>query len=134
MRPTQPPARRYKGGAEKARAKKAAQIAEATARAVAIGEEHPTVVYGRLGVPPDDAIGTIAYANRAAGLLLHGVLTDRAIASETDRRRMAKDFIAVIGMTGVKALYEQRLKRLEAKVYGKGSSDENDDGLEDEKP
>lgn len=134
MRPPEASKRRYKGGAEKARAKKAAQSAEAQARSEAVGEEHPTEKYRRLGLPPDDAIGTIAYANRSAGLLLHDILTDRAISSETDRRRLAKDFIAVIGMTGVKALYEQRLKRLEAKVYGKGSSDASDDGLEDEKP
>jgi hypothetical protein len=128
------PKKRYKGGAEKQRAKKAALAQETKARAELAGEEHPTERYARLGLPPEDAIGTIAYANRAAGLLLHATLTDKAIHSETDRRRMAKDFIAVIGMTGVKALYEQRLKRVEAKVYGKGSSNASDDGLEDEKP
>jgi hypothetical protein len=121
-------------GAQNRKRKKAAMQAEQQAR-YDLGEvEHPTEKYRRLGLPPDDAIGTIAYANRAAGLLLHDVLTDMAIESETDRRRMAKDFIAVVGMTGVKALYEQRLKRLESKVYGKGSSDAEDDGLEDEKP
>jgi hypothetical protein len=124
----------YKSGAQKAKERKARLAAEASARAKLAGDEHPTDKYRRLGPPPDDAIGTIAYANRAAGLLLHDVLTDRAIESETDRRRMAKDFIAVVGMTGVKALYEQRLKKLEARVYGKGQSDEDGDGLEDEKP
>jgi hypothetical protein len=132
---TQPPAppKRYKGGAEKARLKKAAHAAELVARAAQSGEEHPTEKFKRRGAPPDDAVATIAYANRAAGLLLHDILTDTALV-EGDRRRMAKEMIAVIGMTGVKALYEQRLKKLESKVYGKGSSDENDDGLEDEKP
>ncbi len=124
---------RYKSGAQKAREKKARLAAEALSRSSLAGEEHPTEKYVRLGVPPDDAIGTIAYANRCAGLLLHDTLTDRGIVSETDRRRSAKELIAVVGMTGVKALYEQRLKKLEARVYGKGASDESD-GLEDEEP
>ena len=79
-------------------------------------------MFSDLGAPPDTAIGTIAYANRAAGLLLHSVLTDDNI-DESQRRRLAKDFIAVIGMTHSKALYEERLKSLEKKV-----------GLSEQKP
>ncbi len=121
-------------GAANRKRRKERLAAEKKARAATVTTEHPVDRFARLGGPSGDAIGNIAYANRAAAELLHAVLTDRSIESETDRRRQAKDFIAVIGMTGVKALYEQRLKKLEARVYGKGASDENGDGLEDEKP
>src|SRR5262245_36944588 len=115
-----PSKRRYKGGAEKKRNKKAKLAAEAKARAESRGEDYGADFFRKKMIaPPSDAIGTIAYANKAAGILLHSVLTDDGIESESERRKLAKDFIAVIGMTHSKALYEERLKKLEQRLDGK---------------
>lgn len=117
--------KRAAGQAEAARQRLAAEQADGT-QAERLAERRE-----KLGAPNGDAVGNVAYANRCAAFLLHDIMHDPAL-DETTRRRQAKDFIAVIGMTGVKALYEERLKRVEAKVYGKAASNEDDDGLEDE--
>ena len=125
---------KHKGGAQKARERKQRLATERAARDAVDGNEHPTAKYVRLGPAPTEGIENIAYANKVTAMMLHDVLTDRGIESETLRLKLALECVRSIGMTGVKALYEQRLKNLEARVYGKGASDEDGDGLEDEKP
>lgn len=60
---------------------------------------------------------TIAWANSAGALLLWETLTDQEIDAR-ERRRVAADLIAKIGMTHSRAHVEARIAQLERKIYG----------------
>jgi hypothetical protein len=82
-----------------------------------------------LGPPPDSAVAIIAWANRVGAIMLWDVLTDPLVDAK-ERRRWASDFIAKVGLTSSKAVYEDKIARLE-KAQRKGASDDvtDDDGL-----
>jgi hypothetical protein len=86
--------------------------------------------YAALGTPPDSAVEGTMYANKCAVALLHGVMTDPTL-DEATRRKTGRELCAVIGMTAVRAIYEQRLSRLLDLVYRpKPTAGRDDDGLE----
>lgn len=87
--------------------------------------------YKRLGPPPKDTVGGIAWANQVTRLLLWETLTDPGIEPR-ERRRVGGDLVAKLGMTGVKSLYEERFIALEAAVYGKKGK--SNGGLTEFKP
>src|ERR1041385_5427830 len=121
-----------KGGAQKLRERKARNAAYAKAAAVARGEDVGPAKFRQLGLPPANAIGTVAFANRAAGLLLHDVLLDEAL-EEPERRRVARELIQAIGMNAVKALYEEGLKKIEQEL-GIAAKAGREDGAKQYKP
>jgi hypothetical protein len=110
-------ARKYPSGAQKRKAarERAAEEAqrERERRAAEGGLPDHTKIYERLGPPPLDPVGGVAYGNRAAQLLLEVVIADPAMPLP-DKLRNAKDLIAVIGMTHAKAITDDRISNLEA--------------------
>jgi hypothetical protein len=66
----------------------------------------------RLGPPPLNAVGGVSWANRAAQILLHLVLTDEHMPLG-DRLRHGRELIGVVGLTHAKALVDERLAALE---------------------
>lgn len=86
-----------------------------------------------IGNAPDDVVERVAWANKAGAQCLAEIMADDMLESK-ERWKLAAELVRSVGMTSVKALYEQRLKRLEGRLFGKGASDANGDGLEDEEP
>lgn len=82
--------------------------------------------YVKLGPPPADAANRVSWGNEFLALLAWETLVAPSFRPLSERRQMG-DLIAKLGLTAVKALYEERLKKLESKVYGK-SSDGNANG------
>lgn len=108
-------------GREKARQKKAAPLkAEWAAR------------YEKIGPPPDDSVGRVDWAGKVCALMIYEQLTAPSLRT-TKERKLILEGVRTLGMTAVKALYEERLKKIESTLYGrrngKGSSDALD-GLE----
>lgn len=119
-----PGPRKQKSGAQKRRERRERE--EAARRAVAScvdgadGALPPHLQqYERLGPPPLDPVCTIAWANAAGALLLWETLTDTQIDAR-ERRRVAADLIAKIGMTHSRAHVEATVAKLERKIYGAG--------------
>ncbi len=112
--------------------RKAKRLREEAARRAAAGRpealpETWLAGYSQLGAPPPDTVSRIEWANHACALLLHETLNDPGI-EPNERRRVGAELIRTLGMTSVKALYEERLKKLEAKVYGRGRAKGGDHG------
>jgi hypothetical protein len=78
----------------------------------------------------DDVLGRIEYASAVGVLLLREVVTDPVLDADK-RRKQACEVIRSLGMTAVKARYEERIRRIEGTLYGKPfhAGPEND-GLE----
>lgn len=88
--------------------------------------------YKAIGPPPADVVGRCEWAQRMLAQALFETTTDPG-TSPRERRRVVGDLGAKIGMTAVKALYEERLKSLEEKVYGRTKRERKHgtDGLEE---
>lgn len=79
---------------------------------------------------PKDAIGTIAWANQAAAMLLERVLLNAdGSLSFKEQLRYAADLIGRIGVTHSKALADERILKLE-KEMGMAKGQADDQGLE----
>jgi hypothetical protein len=85
----------------------------------------------RIGPPPDDPVQRVAWAGELCAQFLHEVATHPKIDAR-ERWKLGAEFVRTIGMTAVKALYESRLKRIEATLYGGRAREElnGSDGLE----
>jgi hypothetical protein len=109
--------RKYPSGAQKRKAarERAAEEEqlERARRSATGGLPDHTKIYERLGPPPLDPVGGVAYGNRAAQLLLEVVISD-PVMPFPEKLKNAKDLIAVIGMTHSKALTDDRITDLEA--------------------
>src|SRR5262245_48005349 len=73
--------------------------------------------YAELGRPPADTVGRVAWAQAMMATAIYWAARTALDARET--RRMIFDGGQKIGHTAVKALYEERLTSLEAKVFGR---------------
>lgn len=84
-----------------------------------------------IGAPPEDVVGRVEWANKCCALMIYEQLAAPELRSPAERR-LVLEGIRTLGMTAVKALYEQRLKRVEATLYGGAAREELDevDGLE----
>lgn len=84
-----------------------------------------------IGAPPADVVGRVEWANKCCALMIYEQLAAPELRSPAERR-LVLEGIRTLGMTAVKALYEQRLKRVEATLYGGAVQEELDevDGLE----
>lgn len=113
--------RKQKSGAQKRRERREREEAVRRAEAAGAGGDASLPPhleqYARLGPPPLDPVATIAWANAAGAVLLWETLTDTQIDAR-ERRRVAADLIAKIGMTHSRAHVEARLAEIERKVYG----------------
>jgi hypothetical protein len=85
----------------------------------------------RIGPPPTDPVQRVAWAGELCAQFLHEVATHPKIDAR-ERWKLGAEFVRTIGMTAVKALYESRLKRIEATLYGGRVREElnGSDGLE----
>lgn len=139
-----PAKRKHKSGAQKRRAKY--EAAEAAARAamtpaavVASGnlEELERANYAESGPPPADVVGRMVWVQGLMAKVIYWTGRHAGESVQTTRRTILEGG-AKLGMTAVKALYEERLKKLEVKVYGKrrqkGKDDASEDGLEELPP
>lgn len=126
--------RSYPSGAAKRKAKRQKLRKAAARRSAGPQAEVPLErqwldALKALGPPPKDTVGRIEWGNRVVAQLLHETIVDPGIAP-SDRRRVGSDLVYKLSATGVKALYEERLKKLEAKVYGRSKDGPDDDGLD----
>lgn len=109
---------KHPSGAAGRKRRRLAAKAEAEHRAaLGPGQRVGPSRFAALGALPQHELGTVLYGLKAAGLLLADVLADSAI-TEPDRRRMAKDIIRVIALTGPRALFEERLMLIEQQAFG----------------
>lgn len=91
--------------------------------------------YSKIGEPSADGARRVEWGNHIAALIAYEQLVAPAVRAPSERK-LVLEAIRTLGMTAVKALYEERLKKLEAKVYGRrsGKDSDADDDLEDEEP
>lgn len=84
-----------------------------------------------VGPPPPDVVQRVEWANKCCALMIYEQLVAPELRSPAERR-LVLEGIRTLGMTAVKALYEQRLKRVEGTLYGGAVREELDevDGLE----
>jgi hypothetical protein len=84
-----------------------------------------------VGAPPADVVQRVEWANKCCALMIYEQLIAPELRSPAERR-LVLEGIRTLGMTAVKALYEQRLKRVEGTLYGGAVREELDevDGLE----
>lgn len=85
--------------------------------------------YAEIGPPPDDAARRCEWANAIASLVIYESIVAPELRLSTDRRLILEG-VRTLGMTAVKAIYEGRLRKIEAKLYGAGKVSAHD-GLED---
>jgi hypothetical protein len=71
-----------------------------------------------IGPPPKDPALRVAWASELGAQFLHEV-SQHATIDARERWKLGAEFIRTLGMTAVKALYEDRLRKLEGKVYGR---------------
>ena len=105
---------------ERARLKRAApQVDEWAAR------------YEEIGPPPIDGAQRVEWGNLIAANIAYEQLVAPDIRTPSERK-LVLEAVRTLGMTAVKALYEQRLKRVEGTLYGGAVREELDevDGLE----
>lgn len=81
-------------------------------------------IFRELGPPPADGAQRVEWANRMAATVAYEQLIAPDSRPAADRK-LVLEAVRTIGMTAVKALYEERLKRVESKVY-KGAGKERD--------
>lgn len=142
-----PPSKKESGAqGRKRRAQEAATAARALLDAAGTADEWRKR-YLKVGAPPKDTVGRTSWAGQIAALLIWEQLTAPELRSNAERKVFFEG-VRTLGMTAVKSLFEQRLKRLEAMVYGdaeakaaaarddgekaKGAdAGEGDDGLEE---
>lgn len=107
-------------GRERARKKKAALVIDDWAEK-----------YAEIGEPPEDAVRRVEWASRICALLIYEQLVAPELRTAQERK-IVLEGVRTLGMTAVKALYESRLKRVEAKLYGGAVREElnGSDGLE----
>jgi hypothetical protein len=107
-------------GREKARKKKAALVAREWADR-----------YADIGAPPASTVERIEWANRICALLIYEQMVVPELRT-TQERKIVLEGVRTLGMTAVKALYESRLKRIEATLYAGRAREElnGSDGLE----
>lgn len=88
--------------------------------------------YRRSNRPPDDVVGRMAWVQGLMAKVIYWSGRHIGSADLLVTRRTILEGGAKLGITAVKALYEERLKKLEATVYGKRrKGDVSEDGLED---
>lgn len=140
-----PAKRKHKSGAQKRREKH--EAAERAVQAVQTPSSLRTAGeleglerddYAKAGAPPEDVVGRMVWVQ---GLMAKVIYWTGRHAGPPDlqaTRRTILEGGAKLGITAVKALYEERLKKLEQKVYGrrrqKGKIHASEDGLEDLPP
>jgi hypothetical protein len=79
--------------------------------------------YRKVGPPPEDGARRVEWGNHIAALIAYEQIVAPAIRTPQERK-LILEAVRTLGMTAVKALYEERLKKLEAKVYkGAGVKD-----------
>lgn len=146
-----PKKRTYKSGAQKRREKFEATERAALAKEPAAPATTPTIAaeldatkehsslekqeredYRLSGKPPDDVVGRMAWVQGLMAKVIYWSGRHLGSAELLVARRTILEGGAKLGITAVKALYEERLKKLEATVYGKRrKGDVSEDGLED---
>lgn len=93
--------------------------------------------YRQLGPPPADTVGRVEWANAICALVIYESVA-LSLMRDSAERKVILEGVRTLGMTAVKSLYEERLKKLESFVYGrrrrKGGADARDDELEDLDP
>ena len=122
-----------KSGAQFRRARREREEAEFAETGVTIRRLPPEwkTRYDEIGVPPVDVVGRVEWANKICALVIYEQLAAPELRPPAERR-LALEGIRTLGMTAVKALYEKRLMRVEATLYGGPAREELDevDGLE----
>lgn len=103
-------AQQRKAKAEREAIEKAGRDALA-AKAAEVARES----FDGLPPPPPDPVGAVAWAHQVAARLLWQTLRDPSIG-EQERRRVASDLIAKIGLTAPKAIADARLRELEKRL------------------
>jgi len=87
--------------------------------------------FATIGEPPMDGAGRVEWANRIGALALYESIVAPLVRPAGERKQIL-DGIRTLGLTAVKALYEERLRKLEEKVYGRrGKVDGAGTGLDD---
>lgn len=113
--------------AEEAGAQKAAQK---TARAATKGWQSRFLA---VGPPPENSAQRVEWANRlSAEITWEQIIAPNVRSSQ--ERKLILEGVRTLGMTAVKALYEERLKKIESKVFSGAEKDgdaDAGDGLED---
>lgn len=83
--------------------------------------------YRTLGEPPEDGAQRVEWGNRLSAMIAYEQLVAPAIRPPFERK-LVLEAVRTLGMTAVKALYEERLKKLEAKVYKRAGKDSDASG------
>jgi hypothetical protein len=78
--------------------------------------------YRDIGPPPEDGAQRVEWGNRISAEIAYEQLVAPAIRTPSERK-LVLEAVRTLGMTAVKALYEERLKRLESKVYKRAGKD-----------
>lgn len=139
-----PRKRKHKSGAQKRREKheaieRAAMESMAPVERAAAGdlEAAERLDYAASDKPPEDVVGRMVWVQGLMAKVIYWTGRHSGPPELQATRRTILDGGAKLGITAVKALYEERLKKLEQKVYGKrrrkGKADAPD-GLEDLPP
>ena len=114
--------RRHPSGAQKRKARAAKLKEEAQKRA-----HEWSARYAELGPPPSDGARRVEWGNRIAALITYESSVEPALRTPQERRLILEG-VRTLGMTAMKALYEERLRRIETELFG---SSDLVDGLED---
>lgn len=137
--------RKFKSGAQKRReahekVERATQAAKLPAHLLT-EEEHERLEredYAASKQPPKDVVGRMVWVQGLMAKVIYWTGRHAASPDLQATRRTILEGGAKLGITAVKALYEERLKKLETKVYGKrrqkGRADASEDGLEELPP
>ncbi len=79
-------------------------------------------LYREIGAPPADGAQRVEWGNRISATIAYEQLVAPEIRQPSERR-LVLEAVRTLGMTAVKAIYEERLKRLESKVYKRAGKD-----------
>jgi hypothetical protein len=85
-------------------------------------------LYEDAGPPPEDGAQRVEWGNRISALVAYEQLIAPDLRPLAERK-LVLEAVRTLGMTAVKALYEERLKRVEAKVF-KGAGKDSDASAE----
>lgn len=126
----------YPSGAAKRRAKQDAAQRTADASPLSIDlEKQERADYSSAGLPPSEVVGRMVWVQGLMAKAIYWTAVHAGTPELQSTRRTILEGGAKLGITAVKALYEERLKKLESKVYGKrrqkGKADASEDGLEE---
>jgi hypothetical protein len=88
--------------------------------------------YAEIGAPPESSVERVEWANRICAMVIYEQLVVPELRTSGERK-VVLEGIRTLGMTAVKALYESRLKRIEATLYG-GRARTVKNGAEDLEP